>query len=512
MPKKIFSFAHWLAFVLITSATCSHSFAQNERGWTTNENDPNFPRKIVRIKTLILHPAPEPRPALKHRLIPSEFNLVEANAAVHYLRAMGFLEQKFAQQELDRFWKKASDDSIETGAPIHDFPPYNWQGMSAGLLPLEEVKKYLRLTDFQIAELEAARNARNFDLHRNIRTAESPFSILLSEVQQVRGLARDHSLRCRVAIAERRFDDAFAFLGQELAMAKHLSREPFFVSILVGAAIAGIGWEDALDLAQMPDSPNLYWAYSALERPFLPFSNAFSFENEALFYELKALREVDDQPRSKEYWNTFIDRILPQYNRLYSVLGQSQPESLDRLGLVTMIAAGYPRARQYLIESERMTSSLVDSLPMAQVFFLAQRKYCEYVLDEPFKLTRLEYSKVYPNERSQPDIEQKLREQASTVGWVAIPAETVTPSLTQILAAIHRIDLQIAMLQAIEAIRMYASNHDGKLPPSLADLPYPAPINPFTGQAFEYELRGEAATLTARAGLYVYVLHLQMAK
>lgn len=54
----------------------------------------------------------------------------------------------------------------------------------------------------------------------------------------------------------------------------------------------------------------------------------------------------------------------------------------------------------------------------------------------------------------------------------------------------------IAMLRCVEAIRMYAANHDGKLPKSLAEIAaVPVPVDPLNGGAFHYEQTGGKAIL-----------------
>ena len=50
--------------------------------------------------------------------------------------------------------------------------------------------------------------------------------------------------------------------------------------------------------------------------------------------------------------------------------------------------------------------------------------------------------------------------------------------------------------RTVEAIRAYGAAHDGKLPPSLDDLPLPAPPEPFTGKPLDYQYRGKVAVLT----------------
>lgn len=57
----------------------------------------------------------------------------------------------------------------------------------------------------------------------------------------------------------------------------------------------------------------------------------------------------------------------------------------------------------------------------------------------------------------------------------------------------------IALLETVEGVRMYAAAHNGKLPPSLAALPVPAPVDPFTGQPIDYEVLGDRAVLNGHS-------------
>jgi hypothetical protein len=58
------------------------------------------------------------------------------------------------------------------------------------------------------------------------------------------------------------------------------------------------------------------------------------------------------------------------------------------------------------------------------------------------------------------------------------------------------VDRQIAALRCVEAIRLYAAAHDGKLPAKLADITeVPVPVDPVNGKEFDYKLKEGKATL-----------------
>ena len=64
-------------------------------------------------------------------------------------------------------------------------------------------------------------------------------------------------------------------------------------------------------------------------------------------------------------------------------------------------------------------------------------------------------------------------------------------------------DRQVAILRAIEAIRLYAAAHDGQLPETLDQITeVPVPEDPATGKPFLYRRAGAAAILHGpQAGL-----------
>jgi hypothetical protein len=55
-----------------------------------------------------------------------------------------------------------------------------------------------------------------------------------------------------------------------------------------------------------------------------------------------------------------------------------------------------------------------------------------------------------------------------------------------------RLEQRIALLRHVEALRLVAADHDGRLPETLAQVAVPLPPDPFSGKPFVYKV--EAAT------------------
>lgn len=458
-------------------------------GWIEEKDE----ETSITVKTMemTLYPKAEPRPALKYRLIPDEFELLDGNAAIYYLKAMGFLEQQHAFEALLQFEREAAARHAKQGKDGYvGRPPTVWRSMVPSELPLDDVKEYLRLTSFQVPLLREAARRERFDMDRNLRDVDNPLTYLLADIQTMRQLARMHALRCRVAIGEGRIEDAIAILGQLHAMARHLGQDEFVVSSLVGIACAGSAWTPALHLVQHPDAPNLYWAFASLPRPLVDMDHAMAIERQFFYLQMKALRDVDEAPRPAGYWSDFLDRLRPQLENV--VAARHQP---TRILMVAYIAASYPAARDYLINECGLSRKHIAALPTAQVVFLAAVRFHEYWRDETFKWMHLPYwqARSVPARR---EVGQAMHHAAREAGYWAERAIELLPPNQAAAGAQVRCDQQIALIQTVEAIRMYGAAHDGELPPSLADLPVPAPLDPVTGQAFEYQYLDDHAALS----------------
>ena len=77
------------------------------------------------------------------------------------------------------------------------------------------------------------------------------------------------------------------------------------------------------------------------------------------------------------------------------------------------------------------------------------------------------------------------------------------PALSRAYYMHARLDRRIAALRCVEAIRLYAAEHN-QLPDSLDDITEVViPLNPVDGQPFDYKRNGHQATLVAPIPQYV---------
>lgn len=442
----------------------------------------------VAIREIELVPKAEAKPALSIRFLPEDLDAKQGNAALFYLQAMSWAEQTNARANRDEFERKNQRTAVEEGLTASDVPPHSWREKHRPEdLPLAEVKQYLGYSDFQRRYLKEAALRTRCDFDRRIREVESPVTYRLPEIQAMRRLARTQSLRFLAAIAEDKTDDAVAIFGQQLAMATHLSQEPFIVSCLVGIACANIGWYDSIYLCEHENAPNLYWAIASLPKPLANLGPSLAYERNFLFEQAKVLSEVDTTPRPDSYWSRFVDEFSD------SVQGLATDELFPKVDdFPAAVASGYPGALSYLLKVEEMDIQTLKELPKTQIFFLGVRKYYERARDEMFKWQYVSYAEQV---KASASLGEQLNEDAEEFGLIAAPAGFALPTVQAAMAAKARLQQNLALLQTVESIRNHLAQNENRLPAKLEDLELPAPNDPATDQPFHYVRHSEGASL-----------------
>ncbi len=81
----------------------------------------------------------------------------------------------------------------------------------------------------------------------------------------------------------------------------------------------------------------------------------------------------------------------------------------------------------------------------------------------------------------------------------ALFADSFVPAVDKVIQLRGRLDQRIGLLRHVEALRLYAAEHDGKLPANLSDVIVPLPDDPFTGKPFRYEVAGHTVHLRGAA-------------
>jgi hypothetical protein len=397
------------------------------------------------------------------------FDKRPGNAAVFYNKAaLMYAQAADRTKELQKI-----NEWLET--PIERFPK-------------AEVARILSGFENILREVTYASLREDCDWQTPLRE-QPPYSVLLPEQQELRNLARLVALKARLEISEGKIDDSLHTLAIGYAMGRHAAQGPTLIQSLIGMAIAGVMTNQARDISQRPDGPNLYWAYTSLPRPFVNLSRSNEFEFYMFYLWHPEWRNRDTGAYSAAEWQRMWDSLvegMADFDRLWS-------GDAGRLRLVGRAIQHYPRAKQWLIDRGRSADE-VERMPVAQVLIIYTLDTYDELRDEQFKWAGLPYWQIHDRLRQ----ENELLGRASREREVVPLAGMLLPAISHVALAQARSDRTFCIARIIEALRLYAAGHDGQLPEQLNDVnQVPIPGNPMTGGDFIYRLSGDTALLEA---------------
>jgi hypothetical protein len=412
---------------------------------------------------LTVQPAAAPKPALRYQLLPELKELNPGNPIQNYLKC--FMEQQKFFFDKEAFQRR---EKLLT-MPLRE-------------LPAQELQNY---GGFALSQADWAARLDKPDWQILLKLKADGIGVLLPDVQQLRALANALKVRFRAEVALGRFDDAVRTAKTMFAMSRHLSEHPTFIGELVGIAVAFVTFGPLEEMVEQPGSPNLYWALTNLPRPLVPLDMGVSGERVWILAELRDL--VDDAPMSGDQLKRLITRLDKGLANGKPVKpGEGVQGWLDaRTRDEGLLSAARRRLVEVGLPEERLLK-----FPAEQVILLDEKREYDVRYDEQMKLMNL------PMWQSVALLDSKLKSLAAMrTKEPALLADPFLPSADKIRRAQGRLEQRLALLRQIEALRLYAAEHDGKLPQTLAEVSVPLPDDPFTGKPFRYELVGNTAHL-----------------
>jgi hypothetical protein len=391
-------------------------------------------QKITTSETLVqltIVPAPAPKPALRYMLLPELKEIIPGNPIPNYLRCMMDADSS-NREAIGRSALRQADRAARMDKP-----------------------------DWQILQ----------------KLKSDGIGLLIPDIQKLRQLAAGLQTRFREEVALGHFDDALVTAKTMFAMAQHTGAHPTLIGDLVGMAIAYQAIAPLEDMVQQPGSPNLYWGLTNLPIPLVNMQTGFEGERIMMLAEFPDL--IDKAPMTPEQ----IEKMtvhLEWVRKLESKPTQPSTQAwlAARIGNEKLVRAARRRLVEYGLSAE-----LVERFPAAQVFFLDEKRKYEERRDEVMKLMNLP---AWQCEALAPKIKPSDYDGLF---------DLLIPAVMKVRRAQGRLEQRIALLRCVEALRMYAAAHDGKLPAKLADCPVPVPDDPFTGKPFRYALEGAIAHL-----------------
>jgi hypothetical protein len=386
---------------------------------------------LVRLK---VHPMAEPKPALRYLLLPDLREMTPGNPIPNFLRC--FMDQDFSatQEKLSRAALRQADKAARMDKP-----------------------------DWQIL----------------LKAKTDGIGLLLPDVQKMRQIAADLKDRFAEEAGQRRFDDGLETAKTMFSMGRCFNDHPTLIGQLVGIAICFVAISPLEDMLEQPGCPNLYWALTNLPDPMVTIGRGLEGERLMVQAELDRAGMDDKNPMSEEQ----IKKAIGYIDKLRQLEGK--PVKTTRAWLNERKNEEYLRAaRRHLIESG-MAEDRIQRFPAEQIIILDQRRAYDELRDDLFKYMGLPTWQVeqlkLPTDRYKTDDN--------------LIFSLFLPAVMKVRRAQGRLEQRIALLRHVEALRLYAAAHDGKLPEKLSDCPVPLPNDPFTNKPFHYKVEGNTVHL-----------------
>ncbi len=417
------------------------------------------PETLIR---LTVSPAPVPKPALRYRLLPEIAEMNPGNPVQNYLKC--FMEQQkffFDKEVVERREKLLA--------------------MPLGELPAKALQDYggyaLRQADWA-ARLDAP------DWQILLKVKTEGVTLLLPDLQDIRKLAPALKVRFRAEVALGRFDDALRTAQTMFALSHHLSEHPTLIGDLVGRIVADTAIGPLEEMLEQPGCPNLYWALTILPNPLIPMDKGMQGERASLTSEF---RDLDDaSPMSVHQ----IQKVIAHADVLVSDAKPSRPgESRVRAWLDARIKdEGIVRAARQRLVEVGLSEERLRRFPADQILLLDEKREYNVRFDDLMKTTTLPVWQA-----------EALAAQSKTAREPALFADILVQGVHGVRLKLARLDQRMALLRYVEALRLYAAEHDGTLPAKLSEINVPLPDDPFTGKSFRFEVAGNTAHLRGSA-------------
>src|SRR5262249_12826020 len=127
---------------------------------------------------------------------------------------------------------------------------------------------------------------------------------------------------------------------------------------------------------------------------------------------------------------------------------------------------------------------LADKFAPLQVILLDAKRDYEIQRDERMKVLALPMWQI--DARAGNEVQERDKD---------LLFADLLPDVVKLRRTQAQLDRQIALLRHVEALRLYAAEHEGRLPDKAGDISVPLPVDPVTGTPFAYALEEKTAHL-----------------
>ena len=470
-----------LSIATVAAALLLRSAAADSPGKSTPAAKPKTSDATVNIA---LHPAAETRPSLKYQLLPAILEPRHENAAVHYLMLHVFESRRMSDKELWVTWIDCAKMPLSELRKARD---------KDQTTPRKNDINWPKNPGWVFDEINRGNQCDHCNWGLPLR---DPYyeSVRVPQFLYLVNAARWLTVYARLQIADGHYDEAFKYLQSVLACGRRIGNDAdTYLVCAVGNVIVERGLEQVETFIQQRDAPNLYWALATLPRPMISVRSALEQCLQGFYIDHPELRDLGRQSHTPEEWQKMLDQVVEHLTSTYDAGKEPPSQDARKLKIYREVMESYPQAKKYLIAHGRAAAE-VEAMPVPQAVLLCTMQTYDELHERAIGLALLPYSKAG---RELQQLEKQLRDPRTSNNGMLSPlkkymASHSYPSVTRVVCT----DRKIASLAIIEAIRIYAASHDGRLPEKLADITeVPIPNDPTRDEPFSYHREGDAAIL-----------------
>jgi hypothetical protein len=257
-------------------------------------------------------------PPFRWQLQVDELDQVAGNAAPYWIRA-GLVIRRVNQK-----WEQVDFTKISPKMPAKE---------------REELKAIVKkhADAYRLAEQAAVRTRCEWEHPPlTMQSLADPLGLPFEELQTAREMANLLRLRARLALLDGDFDAAARDLRIGLTLARHIRTDQRFVlADLVSVAITTVMLGVVQEWASLPDSPNLYWALTALPAPFIDVRPTIRHELNTIYRSFPLLRELKSrtliEAEVRSAWRQLFFSFTPDPEK-------DKPTALKELELTARMA------------------------------------------------------------------------------------------------------------------------------------------------------------------------------
>jgi hypothetical protein len=258
---------------------------------------------------------------------------------------------------------------------------------------------------------------------------------------------------------------------------------PPFNNAIYGMAVGQVMLELLEEILQRQDAPDFYWPLADLPRPLFDLRKALEAERISVYGFFPGAAEMVADLNTKPWAPGQVEKAIEVLRRMAGsnnklLFLKNQAEMLLR------ITARHEAAKKALLDEGR-PKELVDAMPHVQVALLVALRQWNRAFDEALKCQSLPYPErlaAWSRARAQQE------EMMDDPNGPAIPLWRLhARDGRNWLEVAAECDRRVAALRCVEAVRLYAPGHDGRLPASLDEIKdTPIPLDPVDGKPFGY--------------------------